>query len=164
MITADDAALTAHLSRLGAADQAWTTAEATAWMTYGAAKADADNVVVNAEGSAWLMYTGAVVKFESDLAFIEFTAQTKFDMQMTSALTAWQSREATAWTTYMTEMAKQPSAPFFVFDPSVTGGSTYVTEMAKPPLGARILEPVGVVIPPVVAFGGPCPRHSGKTR
>jgi len=133
LITADDAAMTDLLSNRGAADQTWTTAEATAWMTYGAAKADADNVLVNAEGSAWLMYTGAVAQLESDLAFIEFTAQTEFDMQMTSALTAWQSREATAWTTYMTEMAKQPGAP---------------------PLGARILEPGPVEFPAVVAFAG----------
>ena len=133
LIAADGAAVTAYLSRLGAIDQAWTTAEATAWMTYGAAKADADNVLVNAEGSAWLKYTGAVAHFESDLVFIEFTAQTKFDMQMTSALTAWQSREDTAWTTYMTEKAKEPNAP---------------------PLGVRILEPVGVEVPVVVAFAG----------
>jgi len=124
LITADGAAMTDLLSNRGTAEQPWTTAEATIWNVYLTAKADADNIVVNAERSAWLKYNGDVVKFESNLAFIEFTAQTKFDMQMTSALTAWQNRENNAWSAYVMEMAKQPSAPFFVLDPSVTGGST----------------------------------------
>jgi len=132
-ITADDAAMAAHLSSRGAAEAAGASAEATAWNVYFTAKTDADNAYVSAELNAWIEYVSGVTNLNTNLASTEATAQSQFDTQMTSALTAWQNREDTAWTTYMTEKAKEPNAP---------------------PFGVRIFEPVGVVIPPVFAFGG----------